>query len=143
MHFTSLRTRRFDTHRRLQQPARAALTTGPPWKRLDNCLTCSPLSTMINSDLVHILCASGLALIFTALLALIVQYNPKWHQGDRRAAISAGQLPMAIRWPENGRAWSKRSHLNYYGYSPVQRNVTGSYCPRYCADDPPPAIVHH
>ena len=45
-------------HRRPQQrphpsrsPAYDALTTGPIWRRLDKCATCSPLSTMINSDL--------------------------------------------------------------------------------------------
>ena len=58
---------------------------------------------------------------------------------SRWAAVAAGQLPMADRRPENEQKWSKRSHSRYYGYSPVQRNITGSYCPRYCTDHPPSA----
>ena len=76
---------------------------------------------MAFSDLVSILCAGGLALIFTSLPTLIVKCNLNGIKviGGQRSQQASYQRP-------------KRSHSSYYGYSSVQKNVTGSYCPHYC-----------
>ena len=82
-------------------------------------------------DLVPFLCAGGLALIFTAILVLLVEDDPndgKVLGGEQRSHLASYQRRF-VGLSEKEREWSTRSHSSYYGYSPVQRKVMGSPVP--------------
>jgi hypothetical protein len=78
-------------------------------------------------DLVHFLCAGGLALIFTALLVLLVEDDSSDSEllGEQQSQLTSYQRRF-VSLSEKEREWSKLSQSSYYGYSPVQRNVPGS-----------------
>jgi len=70
-------------------------------------------------DLVPFLSTSGLALIFTVLLILVVQDD-----SNDSKVLDVQQRFVELSGKE--REWSMRSQSSYYGDSPVQRNATGS-----------------
>jgi hypothetical protein len=78
-------------------------------------------------DLVPFLCAGGLALIFTALLVLLVEDDPNDSKvlGEQHSQLASYQRRF-VGLSEKEREWSTRSHSSYYGRSPVQKNVTSS-----------------
>jgi hypothetical protein len=79
------------------------------------------------SDLVPFLCVGGLALIFTALLVLLVDDDSTDCKvlGEQQSQLTSYQWQF-VRLSEKEREWPMRSQPNYYGHSPVQTNVTGS-----------------
>jgi len=91
-------------------------------------------------DLVPFLCAGGLALIFTALLVLLVEDDPNDSKGvgEQQSQLATHQRRF-VGLSEKEREWSTRLHSSYYGYSPVQKNVTGSPASATVA----PKTIHH
>jgi hypothetical protein len=73
------------------------------------------------ADLVPFLCAGLLALIFTALLVLLVD-------DDQTDGKLLGESQLSYRrfvgLSEKEPEWTARPHASYYGYSPVQKTVT-------------------
>jgi hypothetical protein len=103
-------------------------------------LPCSPLLslTVIRSnlsppptfpatfwDLVPFLCAGGLALIFTALLVLLVEddSNDSKLLGEQQSQRTSYQRRF-VGLNGKEREWTMRSQSSGYGYSLVWRNVT-------------------
>jgi len=86
-----------------------------------------PTSSKTFSDLVPILCAGGLALIFTALLVLLVEddSNDSKVLGEQRSHLASYQQRF-VGLNEKEREWSTRSHSSYYSYSPILKKATGS-----------------
>jgi hypothetical protein len=72
----------------------------------------------------------SLALIFTALLVLLVEDDSSDNKlvGDQQSRLTSYRRRF-VGLSEKEREWSIRLHSSYYGYSPVQRNVTGSPAP--------------
>jgi hypothetical protein len=71
--------------------------------------------------LVPFLCAGGLALIFTALLVLLVEdhSNDSKLLGEQQSQLTIFQRRF-VGLSEKEREWSIRSQSSYYGYSPVR-----------------------
>jgi len=79
------------------------------------------------SDLAPILCAGRLALIFTALLFLLIEGDSSDSKalGEQQSQFASHQQRL-VGLSEKEREWSMRSHSSYYGYSPVPTDVAGS-----------------
>ena len=78
-------------------------------------------------DLVPFLCAGGLALIFTALLVLLVEDDSSDRKvlGEQRSQLASYQRRF-VGLSEKEREWSTRPHSSYYSYSPFQKKAMGS-----------------
>jgi len=119
-------------HATAQSTARPFSHSSPDSNILDNGPTCSLLlsPTMIWSnlgDLLPFLRAGGLALIFTSRLVLLVEDNSNDSTvlSEQQSQLTSYQRPK-VGQSEKEREWSTRSQSSYYGYSSVQRNITGS-----------------
>ena len=93
-------------------------------------------------DLIPFLCASGYALIFTALLVLLVEddSNDSKVLGEQQSQLTS-QERWIVGLTEKERESSMHSQSSYYGYSPVQRNVTGHGFPGFSHLGKPPTFL--
>jgi hypothetical protein len=64
--------------------------------------------------------------IFTALLALLIKVNPSDSRvlGEQQSQLASYQRQFDDLNEEH--EWTMRLHSNYYGYSLIQKYVTGS-----------------